>query len=153
MELTTNIKSFEQLTLDEFHDMIALRIAIFVIEQNCPYQDLDGKDKVSFHALLHVNQQLVATARILPPGISYNDVSIGRVVVDTSFRGKSIGHELMNVCMDFVEKQFGKVPVRISAQSHLVKFYNEHGFVSTGKEYLEDNIPHTEMLYSPNINL
>lgn len=149
MERTHFILPFEQLSLDDFHDMIALRLAIFVIEQDCPYQDLDGKDKKAFHVLIKENDKVIATARILPPGISYNEVSIGRVVVDTNQRGKAIGHELVKICMEFIARQFGQVPVRISAQSHLVHFYNAHGFESTGKEYLEDNIPHTEMLYLP----
>jgi len=78
------------------------------------------------------------------------EVSFGRVVIDESFRGKGVGHKLMVKCMNFISEEFGNVPVRISAQSHLEKYYNKHGFVGTGKEYLEDDIPHMEMLYSPN---
>jgi len=144
------IKAFDSLSLHEFHDLVALRIQVFVIEQNCPYQDLDGKDKKSFHLIGRDKEGAIkATARILPAGISYPEVAIGRVVIDPSERGTGAGHELIGSCMEFIENQFGKVPVRISAQSHLEKFYMHHQFVSTGKEYLEDGIPHVEMLYLP----
>ncbi len=144
------IKAFDSLSLHEFHDLVALRIQVFVIEQNCPYQDLDGKDKKSFHFIGRDNDSVIkATARILPAGISYPEVAIGRVVIDPSERGTGAGHDLMRSCMEFIENQFGKVPVRLSAQSHLEKFYMHHQFVSAGKEYLEDGIPHVEMLYLP----
>jgi len=144
------IKAFDSLSLHEFHDLVALRIQVFVIEQNCPYQDLDGKDKKSFHLIGRDKEGAIkSTARILPAGISYPEVAIGRVVVDPSERGTGAGHELMRSCMEFIENQFGKVPVRLSAQSHLEKFYMHHQFVSNGKEYLEDGIPHVEMLYLP----
>jgi len=144
------IKAFDSLSLLEFHDLVALRIQVFVIEQNCPYQDLDGKDKKSFHVIgRDKNDEIKATARILPAGISYPEVAIGRVVVDPSERGTGAGHSLMNTCMEFIKNQFGAVAVRISAQKHLEKFYNQHQFISTGKEYLEDGIPHVEMLYLP----
>lgn len=148
------IKAFDSLSLHEFHDLVALRIQVFVIEQNCPYQDLDGKDKKSFHLIGRDKEGVIkVTARILPAGISYPEVAIGRVVVDPSERGTGAGHALMRSCMEFVENQFGKVPVRLSAQSHLEQFYMQHQFISTGKEYLEDGIPHVEMLYSPKNNL
>ena len=142
--------AFNSLSLNDFYDLVSLRIQVFVIEQNCPYQDLDGKDKKSFHVIGKDSKgEIKATARILPVGISYPEVAIGRVVVSEEERGTGAGHQLMNSCMEFIENQFGKVPVRISAQKHLEKFYNQHHFVSTGKEYLEDGIPHVEMLYLP----
>jgi ElaA protein len=144
--------AFHSLSLNDFYDIISLRIQVFVIEQNCPYQDLDGKDKKSFHVIgKDTKGEIKATARILPAGISYPEVAIGRVVVAEEHRGTGAGHQLMNSCMEFIENQFGKVSVRISAQKHLEKFYNQHHFVSTGKEYLEDGIPHVEMLYLPQI--
>jgi ElaA protein len=125
-----------------------LRIKIFVIEQDCPYQDLDGKDKLAYH-LFYTNtkNEVVAATRILPQNISYTEVSIGRVVVDESCRGTGIGHLIMKESMDFVLAKFGRVDVRLSAQKHLENYYGKHGFMSTGKEYLEDGIPHVEMLY------
>ena len=148
MTLTWKILPYHQLSLDEFHDIIALRINVFVVEQNCPYPELDGKDKKSFHVFgLDENNQILATARILPKGISYNEVSIGRVATHQSVRQNKIGIQLMEKCMDFIQHQFSNENVRISAQSHLIPFYNKFGFKSTGKTYLEDNIPHTEMLF------
>ena len=148
--LNFQIKHFKELSLIEFHDLIQLRIKIFVVEQNCSYLELDGKDKVSYHAISRNSKgEIIATARILPKGISYEEVSIGRVVIDERIRGNGEGHLLMNACMDFICEEFGRVPVKISAQSHLEKFYNGHLFFSTGKEYLEDDIPHVEMLYLP----
>lgn len=147
--MNVQIVSFDNLSLTNFHDLVALRIAVFVIEQNCPYQDLDGKDKQAFHALIRDEQtnKLIGTARILPAGLSYPEVSIGRVASHPDYRDKKIGHLLMTSTMDFVKKNLNDSDIRISAQSHLCRFYSQYGFVSTGKEYLEDDIPHTEMLY------
>jgi len=148
LKINWNIKHYSKLTINEFHDLIQLRISAFVVEQNCPYQELDGKDKNSFHLIaLNEHNHLVATARILPKGISYsNDVAIGRVVISPNYRMNKIGHQLMQECLNFIDSQFGAVSVRISAQKHLENYYAQHHFVSTGKEYLEDNIPHVEML-------
>ena len=152
MHLVWQVKYYPELTTNEFHDIIALRLKAFVVEQNCSYLDLDGKDKKCYHLICRDGYgNVVATARILPPGLSYPEVAIGRVVLDESIRGKGIGHELMKQSMLFAEAEFGKVPVRISAQKHLEQYYNKHNFISTGKEYLEDEIPHVEMLYTPSI--
>jgi len=152
MNLNFQFKHFKELSTLEFHDLIALRIKVFVIEQNCPYQDLDGKDKKSYHVICRDGKgDIVATSRILPPGLSYDEVAIGRVVVCDFIRGTGAGHALMEESMKFSKEEFGEVPIRISAQKHLDKFYEKHGFISTGKEYLEDGIPHLEMLYTPNL--
>lgn len=131
----------------EFHDIIALRIEVFVIEQNCPYQELDGKDIKAYHLIGRNGKgDLTATLRILPAGVSYPEVSIGRVVTHQMARGTGLGHEIMKDAHRFVLEEFGKVPVKLSAQSHLIDFYKQHGYLETGKEYLEDGIPHSEML-------
>jgi ElaA protein len=151
MHLDWQVKHYPELTTNEFHDIIALRLKAFVVEQNCSYLDLDGKDKKCYHLICRDGfGKVVATARILPPGISYSEVSIGRVVLDQEIRGKGIGHQLMEQSMKFINEEFGAVPVRISAQKHLENYYNTHNFFSTGKEYLEDEIPHVEMLNTPN---
>jgi ElaA protein len=151
MHLDWQVKYYPELTTNEFHDIIALRLKAFVVEQNCSYLDLDGKDKKCYHLICRDGfGKVVATARILPPGISYTEVSIGRVVLDQEIRGKGIGHQLMEQSMKFINEEFGAVPVRISAQKHLENYYNTHNFISTGKEYLEDDIPHVEMLNTPN---
>ncbi len=151
MNIKYYIKKYNQLTTNEFHDIIALRINVFVVEQNCPYAELDGKDKKAIHIFgVDKYDKIVAVARILPKGISYKELSIGRVATHLSVRHQKIGIELMQQCMAFIKCNYPTEGVRISAQSHLEKFYTKFGFESTGKTYLEDNIPHTEMLYQPN---
>lgn len=152
MHLDWQIKFYPELTTNEFHDIIELRLRAFVVEQNCSYLDLDGKDKKCYHVICRDGfGKVVATARILPPGLSYPEVAIGRVVIDESIRGNGIGHELMNKSMAFSNEEFGNASIRISAQKHLENYYSKHGFISTGKEYLEDDIPHVEMLHTPNL--
>ena len=142
-------KAFKELSLDEFHDIIQLREVVFVVEQDCPYLDVDGKDKDALHVFGEYQGNIVATTRILKPGKSYDEVAIGRVVTSPTVRGMGIGKKLMQESMKFVQAHFGEVPVRISAQTYLLKYYKSFGFEQTGKEYLEDNIPHLEMLYKP----
>lgn len=146
MQITT--KHYQELTLDEFHDLIALRISVFVVEQDCPYQELDGLDKDAFHLFIKINEKIVACCRILKAGVAYKEVAIGRVVSNPEYRNLKLGHELMQAARTFVVQQFGEVDIKLGAQTHLTSFYQKHGFESTGKEYLEDGIPHTEMLYS-----
>jgi ElaA protein len=124
-----------------------LRNEVFVVEQNCVYQDADGKDAKSFH-LIGFNQMddVLAYCRILPAGISYEEVSIGRVVTSPKIRGKGIGKELMVQALDKIKLLYSNVQVRIGAQVYLKEFYAEMGFVPVGKEYMEDNIPHIEMI-------
>lgn len=137
---------FEELSLQEWHDIVQLRVNVFVVEQHCPYPELEGKDPECIHIKGQINDSVIATARIVPPGISYQEVSIGRVAVAQNFRGKGFGRILMNTCLQAIDELYGKVPVRLSAQTYLLEFYEQCGFTSTGNEYLEDGIPHTEML-------
>jgi ElaA protein len=147
MNITWEIKPFSDLSAREWHNIVELRLAVFVVEQQCIYQDLDGKDPYCYHLLgLDEQHHLIATARIVPPGLSYKEISIGRIATIESSRKLGLGHQLMKKCMSFIDGEFGLVSVRISAQAHLERFYNQHGFFSTGKEYLEDGIPHIEML-------
>ncbi|SFT34684.1 ElaA protein [Lishizhenia tianjinensis] len=140
------IKKWEELSPLALHDLIALRINIFVVEQNCPYPELDGKDLLADHLVIHnETKQLIGTARILAPGVSYKEVSIGRVAIAESERGKAIGHELMRAALDFIGQKYGKVAVKISAQEHLQNYYQQHGFVTVSEMYLEDDIPHVAM--------
>lgn len=147
MHFDWQIKHYNELSVNEFHDLIQLRIDVFVVEQNCPYSDIDGKDKKSYHVICRDGNGLIAaTARILPVGISYkDDVAIGRVVVAPIHRKIHLGHKLMEECLLFISNEFGNVSLRISAQKHLENYYKKHGFISTEKEYLEDGIPHVEM--------
>jgi ElaA protein len=147
MRLTWLCKKFEDLSNNELYDAMVLRQEVFVVEQNCAYLDADGKDKHSWHVLGYDEKgELAVYARIVFPGISYKEVAIGRVVSSQAHRRTGAGKELMREALKSIEDIYGKVPVRISAQTYLVKFYSEFGFLSTGKEYLEDDIPHTEML-------
>ena len=151
MKLDWQIKHYRDLTLNEFHDIIALRIEVFVVEQDCPYQDLDGKDKRCYHLLCRNGMgSIVATARILPPGLSYDACAIGRVVVDESVRGNGVGHNLMKECIKFSELEFGNATIIVSAQKKSENYYGAHNFIPTGKEYLVDGIPHIEMKRSLN---
>ncbi len=149
MSIRWEIKKFEELSTIELYRIMQLRIAIFSVEQNCPYQDADGKDLKCFHLMgFDTDYELIAYSRIVPAGISFEEVSIGRVVSSQKVRGTGAGKELMKESIGFIEKQFGKVPVRIGAQCYLIKFYSGFGFEVSGDEYLEDNISHIEMIYS-----
>lgn len=150
MHLDWQVKHFRDLSLNEFHDIIAIRIEVFVIEQNCTYQDLDGKDKKCYHLICRDDKgDIVSTARIAQPGLIYDEIALGRIVITEKLRGKGFGHELMKECVEFCKVKFGNTSIRMSAQSHLKKYYEHHNFIPTGKEYLEDGIPHSEMLYIP----
>lgn len=141
------IKHFSKLTAKEFHDILQLRIDVFVVEQNCPYPELDGKDLVAYHFIgINEEGETIATCRILPQGISYPEISIGRFATAKKVRQEGFGFKMMEEVLQFIELEFGKVAIRISAQKYLVNFYSKLGFFSTGIEYLEDDIPHVEML-------
>ena len=146
-KLIWQIKHYSELSLNDFHDLIALRIKVFVVEQNCPYQELDGKDKKAFHLIgKSVEGETLGTLRILPLGVSYSEASIGRVVIDEKVRGQKLGHLMMKKALTFIENKFEENNVRISGQKYLKKFYEDLNFVDVGKEYLEDGIPHLEMV-------
>ena len=140
-------KNFQALTTEELYKILALRAEVFVVEQNCPYQDVDGKDSHSIHVLGYIKNKLVAYARVLGQGVSYQEyASIGRIVTSPSIRGKQFGHELVDFSIKVCQKNFPGQPIKISAQAHLEKFYNKHGFKATGEAYLEDDIPHIGMI-------
>ena len=146
MDIEWRFKSFEGLTKTELHEMMILRQQVFVVEQDCPYQDADEKDKDSHHLIGYINGVLVAYLRLVKPGISYVEMSFGRIVTAQSHRGTGLGVALMKEGIKQSITLYGTSKNRISAQSHLLPFYQRFGCESTGKEYLEDDIPHTEML-------
>ena len=150
--ITWIYKPFEELTLQELYDAMALRQEVFVIEQDCPYLDADGKDQHSLHLFAYLRNELVAYIRVVKPGISYPEFSIGRVVSHPTYRGKGYGQLVMKEGIKRIEQDFGKVPIRISAQTYLRRFYQSFGFQATGKEYLEDGIPHIEMIRETKAN-
>ena len=149
MKIIWSCKYFEDLSAKELYDIFHLRLAVFVVEQNCPYQDADGKDFKSLHVMGMQSGELAAYARIVLPGVSYKEVSIGRVVTSQKARRSGAGKMLMKRTMELIEKKFGKVPIRIGAQLYLQKFYEGFGFVREGTEYPEDGIPHIIMLLTP----
>ncbi|MCC6372486.1 MAG: GNAT family N-acetyltransferase [Bacteroidia bacterium] len=136
---------FSKLNVEQLYNIYKLRSQVFVVEQNCAYQDVDEKDPKALHVLMLQNNQLVAYSRILPPGVSYAETAIGRVVVDPAFRGKNIGKELMKYSIHQCLEQFKNQGIVISAQTYLLKFYTDLGFVPEGEIYPEDEIPHIKM--------
>ena len=146
MAIEWSLKKFDDLTLHELYKIMQLRNEVFVVEQNCPYQDADNKDLSSFHFMGWDNDKLLAYTRILPPGLSYTEASIGRVVNSPSARGSGTGRQLMLQSIERVKKLFGDVPIKIGAQLYLQKFYTSLGFQQTSNVYLEDNIEHIEMV-------
>ncbi len=141
------LKSFNELSVAEFHDFIQLRLDIFVVEQDCVYQDLDGKDKIAYHFFAKNDQGLtVAYTRLFAPGDYYEEAAIGRVVVHKDFRKERLGLELMSRSIEQIELLFQTKNIRIGAQQYLRKFYESLGFISTGYDYMEDGIPHSHMV-------
>lgn len=139
------IKPFHELTTDELYAMLQLRSEVFVVEQNCVYQDIDGKDQKAIHVLGYSDGILVAYSRLFKPKDYFEFSSIGRVIVKESHRDKKIGHELMRVSIDAITALFKETNITISAQLYLKNFYESHDFVVVGESYLEDDIPHIEM--------
>jgi ElaA protein len=140
-------KTFDKLTSTEIYDILQLRAEIFVVEQVCVYNDLDGLDKVAVHQFLRKDGKIVAYSRLLKPGTRFPDYSIGRVVVKQSERGTGLGIKMMNAAKDFIFQEWGADKIKISAQKYLQKFYKDLGFEIVTEEYLEDGIPHFGMLY------
>ena len=139
---------FAQLRNTELYEIMALRQEVFVVEQNCPYLDADGKDQQSWHLMgRDAAGKLVVYTRLLPKGLAYPEYpSIGRVVSSPAARGTGAGKILMERSVEMCLHLFGDMPIKIGAQSYLLRFYEGFGFVSTGEEYLEDGIPHTKMI-------
>ncbi len=135
----------DAVTVPQLYALLALRCEVFVVEQNCPFQDIDGADLQAVHLMGWAGQSLVAYARCLPSGVKYPQASIGRVVTHSSLRGGGAGHELMRRAIDCVQQHWGTQAICIDAQAHLVKFYNQLGFVEFGQGYVEDGIPHIAM--------
>ena len=129
----------------EWHRLLALRTAIFVVEQNCPYQEVDAKDPLCWHLEVIHERELIGTLRVVPPGISYEECAIGRVAVSEAYRGLGLGYDLMNNALGFCGARWAG-GVRLSAQAYLRTFYESIGFSVIGESYLEDDIPHIEML-------
>lgn len=145
--LSWSIGYFNELTTNQLYEILALRQEVFIVEQECAYPDADQKDQNSFHLMGYNDQnELMAYSRIVNPGISYKEPAIGRIVTSPKCRGKGIGKQLMVRSIQESERLFGSVSIRLSAQCYLIKFYESHQFKVVSEEYLEDGIPHVEML-------
>ncbi len=150
-DLSWQIKTFKQLSTDELYDILKLRVDIFVVEQTCYYPELDEHDRHpnTQHVFLYKDKVLQAYLRVLPTGLTYdNYVSIGRVAIAQGARGCGLAHQLITQGLAVCKQTFPDHEIKISAQQHLEKLYQDHGFSTTSAMYLEDNIPHIAMLYT-----
>jgi ElaA protein len=138
-------KEFNNLTPHELYAILQLRTEVFVVEQNCVFQDMDGKDEYCHHIMGWNGDKLIATSRIVPPGIAYEFPSIGRIVTSPAARGRSAGKELVNKSISALNKLYGDSTIRIGAQLYLKKFYESFGFEQSGDVYDEDGIDHIQM--------
>ena len=138
-------KKFSELSVEEIYELLKLRTEIFVVEQECIYQDMDGKDNKAVHILGKQEDTLVAYTRIFNGGDYYDEPSIGRVVVDKKRRGEDKGKEIMNESINYIKNNMQEKEIVLSAQKYLDKFYRDLGFKSEGEDYLEDGIPHQKM--------
>ncbi|MEC4113129.1 GNAT family N-acetyltransferase [Myroides pelagicus] len=139
-------KLFDELTVNELYDILRLRTDIFVVEQNCAYPELDNKDKKCLHVFATLQNQVIACARIVPPGLSYPQISIGRVAVDVTHRKDGMGRTLMQHALLKIIEEFGPQDIQIGAQCYLKDFYGSFGFEPASADYLEDGIPHLDMI-------
>lgn len=149
------LATFDSLTVPELYALLRLRTEVFVVEQHCVFQDMDGADDQAVHLLGtqrttgQEGDPLVAYARLFPAGVKFAEASIGRVVTSSAVRGQGLGHTLIDRALSSVHTLWGPQPVRIGAQTRLQAYYSQHGFVDMGLPYVEDGIDHLEMLWSP----
>ena len=146
-KLNIYIKTYNELNKRELFDIYFLRQEVFIVEQNCIYQDIDQKDHCSYHLMAYDNEILVAYLRIVYPGISYDEPSIGRVLTKIDYRGRGIANNIMKYAIQKVRDVYNHSNIRISAQEYLIPFYTSLNFESIGEVYLEDDIPHIEMMH------
>ncbi|MFL2642965.1 MAG: GNAT family N-acetyltransferase [Flavobacteriales bacterium] len=143
--MKVEVKKFSELSIGELYELLKLRTEIFVVEQECIYQDMDGKDNKAIHILGKEEDKILAYTRIFGPGDYYDQPCIGRVVVDKKRRGEEKGKEIMNESINYIKNNMQEKEIVLSAQKYLDKFYRDLGFKSEGEDYLEDGIPHQKM--------
>ncbi len=143
------LAAFDALSVHTLYDVLQLRSEVFMVEQNCVFQDMDGTDHLALHLLGYQGGQLVAYARCFPAGIKFSEASIGRVLTRSTWRGKGLGHVLIDKAVASVCAQWGPQAIRIGAQARLKKYYSGHGFVDANRSYVEDGIDHLEMVWQP----
>ena len=144
--LNIKTKTFNELTTQELYDLLQLRSEVFVVEQDCVYQDVDGKDQKALHVLGYKEEKLVAYTRVFKPGLYFKEASIGRVVVKEKERQFKYGYKIMEASIKAIQNYYNETIIKISAQTYLKKFYTNLGFKTIGEEYLEDDIPHVAMI-------
>ncbi|MEG0005492.1 MAG: GNAT family N-acetyltransferase [Clostridium sp.] len=149
MDIT--IKRFEELTNKELYNILKARYQVFVLEQNCSEEDCDDKDYDSYHLQYREGDALVAYLRIPIKGVSYNETSIGRVLVRRDYRNKGIARDMMKIAISFIENTLGEKAIKISAQEYLVDFYSSLGFEKVSDTYDEGGIPHVKMHYKSSL--
>ena len=143
MELV--VKHYSDLTADELYDILHVRVLVFVVEQKCPYEEVDGRDRQAYHVFLRDETGIKAYLRVLDRGVSFEEVSIGRVL--TTERRRSYGHKILDAGIAAAREKYGAETVRIEAQTYARKLYEDHGFRQDGEEFLEDDIPHIPMIW------
>lgn len=139
----------DDLTPRALYAMLKLRVDVFVVEQKCPYPEIDGNDYDAFHLRVLDGEELAASLRVLPPETAGKPARIGRVVVAPDYRGYKLGQRLMKEAIEFTQQRFAGIAIELGGQSHLQKFYGSFGFVAISEEYLEDGIPHVDMRLDP----
>ena len=149
LALEWRLATFDRLAASELYALLQLRTEVFVMEQNCIFQDMDGTDDQAAHLLGTQEGQLVAYARLFPAGVKFAEASIGRVVTRASSRGQGLGHLLILRAIAAVQTLWGAQPIRIGAQARLKAYYSQHGFVDVGMPFIEDGIDHIEMVWQP----
>lgn len=141
------IKKYQELSVDELYDILSLRNEVFIVEQNCVYQDIDYIDQSSYHVYIKENNKIIAYARLIEPGITYKDsLSIGRVLVKKDNRKQGLANDLLLFVIEQASLLYPSLDIAISAQSYLLNFYSTLGFKQVSEEYLEDGIPHIKMI-------
>jgi len=138
-------KKWSEVSLEEFYSVLRLRSEVFVVEQDCVYQDIDNKDQIAIHLLGYINKELIAYSRLFNEGDYFKETSFGRAIIKKEKRGQGYGDELVKESLKTIKNYYGNKKVKISAQAHLKTFYSKHAFIAKGKEYLEDGIPHVSM--------
>ena len=138
-------KKWDKLTREELYSILRLRSEVFVVEQDCVYQDIDDKDQKAIHLLGYLNNELLAYSRVFDEGDYFKETSFGRAIIKKEKRGLGYGDELVKESLKIIKNEYGNKKVKISAQAHLKNFYSKHSFKKKGNEYLEDGIPHVSM--------
>ncbi len=146
MIISSKIQTFEALSINELYAILQLRNEVFIVEQNCPYLDLDDSDQECHHISIYDNDVLVAYSRVFKPGDKYTEACISRVISRQAYRKLGLGKTIVQAAIDFIHSEWNFAPIKISAQLYLQKFYESFGFEVVSETYLEDNIPHIAML-------